>query len=435
MSISSALNAGVAGLSAQSNRLATISDNIANSSTYGYKRVDTEFDDMVLTQRTGGGIYSAGGVRTTTVRDILQSGSLVGTSNALDLAINGRGMLPVTDSLSVGQGTGEMPFMMTRTGSFRPDADGILRTESGLVLMGWPAGSAMDVSRDSAAALQPIKIASTPDAGDPTTRIDLGVNLPATETKAGASGAPLSVRVEYFGNLGTSDALDITYTPQISGTAGMSNTWTMEIRDSASIPAGSLVGSYRLVFDDTADQGGSLASVTRLSGGNYDAQTGLLDLTVAGGQIGMAIGLPGKPGGMRQLATSFAPTNITKDGSPIGNLASIEVDEKGQLKAIYDNGSFRTLYHIPLVDVPNPNGLQNVGGKAFKISPESGKFFLWDAGDGPTGSVQGFARETSTTDVAEELTHLIQTQRAYSSNAKIIQTVDEMLQETTNIKR
>ena len=47
----------------------------------------------------------------------------------------------------------------------------------------------------------------------------------------------------------------------------------------------------------------------------------------------------------------------------------------------------------------------------------------------------GYAREASTTDVAEELTYLISTQRAYSSNAKIIQTVDEMLQETTNIKR
>ena len=61
--------------------------------------------------------------------------------------------------------------------------------------------------------------------------------------------------------------------------------------------------------------------------------------------------------------------------------------------------------------------------------------FLWDAGDGPTGSIEGFAREQSTTDIANELTQLIQTQRAYSSNAKIIQTVDEMLQETTNLKR
>jgi flagellar hook protein FlgE len=68
-------------------------------------------------------------------------------------------------------------------------------------------------------------------------------------------------------------------------------------------------------------------------------------------------------------------------------------------------------------------------------SPDSGTYFLWDAGDGPTGDVVAYSREESTTDVAGELTSMIQTQRAYSSNAKVIQTVDEMLQETTNIKR
>ncbi|MDP0995389.1 flagellar basal body rod C-terminal domain-containing protein, partial [Klebsiella pneumoniae] len=64
-----------------------------------------------------------------------------------------------------------------------------------------------------------------------------------------------------------------------------------------------------------------------------------------------------------------------------------------------------------------------------------GPMFLWDAGDGPTGDLMGFTREESATDIANELTNMIQTQRAYSSNAKVIQTVDEMLQETTNIKR
>ncbi|MGJ8609943.1 MAG: flagellar basal body rod C-terminal domain-containing protein, partial [Octadecabacter sp.] len=73
--------------------------------------------------------------------------------------------------------------------------------------------------------------------------------------------------------------------------------------------------------------------------------------------------------------------------------------------------------------------------QAYVVTPESGSFYLHDAGSGPTGEIIGYAREESATDVAGELTDLIQTQRAYSSNAKVIQTVDEMLQETTNIKR
>ena len=102
---------------------------------------------------------------------------------------------------------------------------------------------------------------------------------------------------------------------------------------------------------------------------------------------------------------------------------------------MFDTGASRVIYQVPLVDVPNPNGLISMDKQIYMPSPESGSFFLWDAGDGPVGDVVPFAREESSTDVANELTAMIQTQRAYSSNAKVIQTVDEMLQETTNIKR
>ena len=51
MTLSSSLNAGVAGLNVNSSKLSTISDNIANSQTNGYKRVDTQFASLVV----GGG--------------------------------------------------------------------------------------------------------------------------------------------------------------------------------------------------------------------------------------------------------------------------------------------------------------------------------------------------------------------------------------------
>jgi flagellar hook protein FlgE len=79
--------------------------------------------------------------------------------------------------------------------------------------------------------------------------------------------------------------------------------------------------------------------------------------------------------------------------------------------------------------------LTALDGQAFAPSPDSGGIFLWDANTGPVGGIVGFALQQSTVDIARELTDLIQTQRAYSSNATIIKTVDEMLQETTNLKR
>jgi len=435
MTISSSLNAGVAGLSANATKLATISDNIANSGTYGYKRASADFQSMVISQARGAGTYSAGGVRAQTMRLIDERGALVGTANALDIAISGRGFLPVVPSVMLDNATGDLPMMMTTTGSFRTDADGVLRTESGLVLLGWPAnadGTIPVLPRDTGAGLVPVVINANQTAGDPTTQMKLGVNLPATETEVGAAGTPLPLSVEYFGNLGTSETLDITFTPTIPA-AGSSNEWTMVISDSAQ--GGAVIGEYTLVFDDSRGSGGTLASVTTISGGAYDPLTGTLDLTVAGGPLEVTIGKLGDPNGLTQLSDSFAPTSITKDGSPVGNLTAVEIDENGYLTATYDTGFTRRIYQIPLVDVPNPNGLVALSNQVYQISPTSGSFFLWDAGDGPTGAVEGYALEGSATDVAAELTALIQTQRAYSSNAKVIQTVDEMLQETTNIKR
>ncbi|MCU0826783.1 MAG: flagellar hook-basal body complex protein [Tabrizicola sp.] len=435
MTISSSLSAGVAGLNANASRLASISDNIANSSTFGYKRAQTDFTSMVISSTRGTSSYSAGGVRASTVRLIDERGDLIGTGHPLDLAISGRGMLPVINEVSLGNALSNTPLLMTRTGSFRTDADGVLKTDSGLVLLGWPAnadGSIPPRPRDTIAGLEPVVINTNQTAGDPTTMMNLGVNLPATYTYAGSTAVPPPLSVEYFGNLGTSESLEVTFIPTVPAT-GSSNTWTMQLRDSAS--GGALIGEYTLTFDDSRGAGGTLASVTVVSGGAYNAADGTLALTVGGGPMTVAIGRLGDPNGLTQLSDSFAPVSISKNGSPVGNLTTIEVDENGYVNATYNTGFTKRLYQIPLVDIPNPNGLVALSNQTYQVSPESGSFFLWDAGSGPTGSIQGYAREGSKTDVAAELTNLIQTQRAYSSNAKVIQTVDEMLQETTNIKR
>jgi len=435
MTISSSLSAGVAGLNANASRLASISDNIANSSTYGYKRASTDFTSVVISSNRGTGAYSAGGVRSSTVRLIDERGDLLGTGNPLDLAISGRGMLPVLPQVELGNAIGDLPMTMTRTGSFRSDADGYIRTDSGLVLLGWPAdadGSIPPFPRDTLAGLVPVVIGANQTASDPTTEMNLGINLPATYTEAGSTAVPPPLSVEYFGNLGTSEALQISFTPLVPA-SGSSNQWTMQLRDSAS--GNALVGEYTLTFDDTRGAGGTLASVTAVSGGAYDPATGTLALTVAGGPISVGIGGLGDPNGLTQLSDSFAPVSISKNGSPVGNLTTVEVDERGYVNATYDTGFTRRLFQVPIVDVPNPNGLLSLSNQSYQVSPQSGSFFLWDAGTGAVGSVQGYSREGSRTDVAGELTNLIQTQRAYSSNAKVIQTVDEMLQETTNIKR
>ncbi|WP_299146122.1 flagellar hook-basal body complex protein [uncultured Tateyamaria sp.] len=433
MTISSSLNAGVAGLQSNATRLASISDNIANSSTYGYKRVQTDFHSMVIS--SSGGTYSAGGVRATTSRVIDQSGSLVSTSNATDLAVRGRGMLPVAQAADIEVANGDPLMHLTTTGSFRTDAEGYLVSESGLVLLGWPAqpdGNVPNFPRDTSAGLEPVQINVNQFSGEPTTQMSLGVNLPATDTDAGAAGEVQYLSVEYFDNLGTSENINISFTPTVPAT-GSSNEWTVQLTDSAL--DGAVIGEYVLTFDDSRTSGGTLASVTTTSGGAYDPATGSIIVNAEGGPLEIDIGMLGDSDGITQLSDSFAPVSISKDGSPVGNMTNVEVDANGFVTAFFDTGINRTIYQIPLVDLPNPNGMVALDQQTYLPSPESGSFFLWDASDGPTGDIVSYAREESAVDVAGELTAMIQTQRAYSSNAKVIQTVDEMLQETTNIKR
>lgn len=433
MTISSSLNAGVAGLNANANKLATISDNIANSSTYGYKRAQADFYSVVVhgDSRTS---YSAGGVRSTAMRLIDERGPLIGTSNATDLAVDGRGFMAVTTIDAVQGKTAEYPISLTTTSSFRPDADGILLNSSGQVLMGWPAnpdGTMGVFPRDSMAALIPVRLDQNQYVANPTTNVRLGANLPATSTQAGADGNVETMSVQYIGNLGTPERLNFTFTPTVPAT-GASNTWTVQITDSASDDA--VIAEYTIEFDGSMGSG-NIATVTTVTGDDYDPVTGLIPLNVGGGTITMDIGKAGVAGGMTQLSESFAPIGKATNGTPVARLVSVEVDENGLLHANYDQGFSKVIYQIPVVDVPNPNGLISLSNQTYQVSADSGPFYLWDSGDGPTGKLTGYSQEQSTTDVTAELTNLITTQRAYSSNVKVIQTVDEMLQETANIKR
>ena len=433
MSISSSLSAGVVGLASHATRLATISDNIANSQTPGYKRVEANFHSMVVT--SGGGTYTAGGVRTTTQRYIDQDSAITTTSNSTDLAVSGRGFLPVAQATEVLSGSETPQMFLTTTGSFRTDANGYLRTASGQILLGWPAnldGTIPNYPRATSEALEPVRINVNQFSGEPTTRIELGINLPATETEAGALGDPLTQSIEYYDNLGRAETLEFTFTPVVPP-AGTSNQWRLEIADGAD-PA-TIIGQYDLEFDDARTLGGTLLSVDDVSGGPYDSATGILTITAPSGPIDINIGRLGLNEGLSQLSDIFAPFNISRDGAPVGKVTSVEVDETGLVNAFYDTGTTRTLYQVPLVDIPNPNGMAAAGSQLYMPTPESGSFFLWDAGNGSTGDILSFALEESATDIANELTELIRTQRAYSSNAKVIQTVDEMLQEATNIKR
>jgi len=228
--------------------------------------------------------------------------------------------------------------------------------------------------RDTSDGLEPIKINTNQFTGEPTTRMSIGVNLPATSTGFESNGELQDLSIEYFDNLGTSQNLSLEFSPVVPET-GSSNEWVLTIRDSAT--GDTIIGEYNLKFEDDRTSGGTLNTVTTVSGGAYDPMAGTFIVDVAGGPIEIEIGKYGDSDGLTQFSDTFAPVSLQKDGSPVGNMSSVEVDENGNVYAFFDTGISRRIFQVPLIDLPNPNGLVAQDKQTYLPSPESGTYFLW----------------------------------------------------------
>ena len=173
-----AMNSAVSALQAQQAALSTVSDNLANSSTTGYKTVTTQFNDL-LTQEGVGINYPAGGVYATSVQNVTAQG-LVQQSSAdatTDMAITGNGMFAVSNGLGGTQDS------YTRNGSFGTDSSGNLQlTGTNYYLLGWPTdakGNVTAANPDNVASLQNVNINKFNSSATATTQYSLEANMPA----------------------------------------------------------------------------------------------------------------------------------------------------------------------------------------------------------------------------------------------------------------
>lgn len=429
MSIYSAMNSGVSGLAAQSAKFAAISDNISNSSTVGYKRTGVQFATLV-TSASAPNSYSAGGVQADLRTEVSKGGLVQSTTQATDLAISGNGFFVVSDSATAG--TTGAKTLLTRAGSFHKDENGNLVNTAGYYLQGWRLDASGKVlggepSRTSFDSMQTVNLSEITGLAQATSTISFAGNLPASQTGKTPAAAPFSTSLDYFTPLGFTSKLTLQWQP--SSTA---NAWTLNILDANNAS----VGTVDLTFSDGVTgtvPGGALTAMTGSGGATVNG--GTISIDVGGQPIDINMGAIGAAGGLTQFGDEYSPSKINKDGAAYGQLDRVEVGDNGIVTAIYSNGLRQAVYQLPLATVINPDGLSRADGNAYQISRNSGDVYLWDAGTGSAGTVNGSALEASNVDIAEELTSIIETQRAYSSNAKIIQTADEMMDEITRLMR
>src|SRR5690606_37501854 len=180
----------------------------------------------------------------------------------------------------------------------------------------------------------------------------------------------------------------------------------------------------------TFDGDGRLASV------DGDASSGGVAFVLAGGRtITLDFGTIGGTDGVTQFSGSTTALLREQDGYPYGELGSTGVDPGGVSTGSVSNGVTLDLAQIALADFSNPTGLLRTGDNLYSVSANSGEPLIGFAGEGVQSAVASGALELSNVDLATEFTNMIIAQRGFQSNARVISTSDEMLQELVNLKR
>ncbi|SDR36954.1 flagellar hook-basal body complex protein [Pseudovibrio sp. Tun.PSC04-5.I4] len=251
MSIYGAINSATTGLDAQSKALENISGNVANSSTTGYKRLDTSFSDLVASTGSRQSEQVSGTVVATSRATNYLSGDIKSADKNTYMAINGPGYFVVTDRDGLSQPTPDLYY--TRAGDFELDADRNLVNAAGYFLQGYPVNQATGSTSDKAEAIQ---VSDKPMPAEPSTKIDYQGNLPSTPT---TNDYNATVPNSQYVDLGVFSTPETSLTPAlVATTGGAALTATGKLVDSTQFIAGDtltfkLSKNKDVTFNITAD--------------------------------------------------------------------------------------------------------------------------------------------------------------------------------------
>ena len=430
------MNTAISGLTAQSVAFGNISDNVANSQTIGFKRIDTSFIDFL----TGSSAFasSPGSVQgRPDYRNTVQ-GTIAQSDNPLAIGIVGDGFFEVSRADTVGNSSVifEPQRFYSRAGDFQMDRNGYLVNSAGDYLNGWDVNSTTGaVDR---AAVNPIRVTQTVYNPQPTSEVSVSANLPATPSGT----APVSAQISVYDALGNDHVVTLNWTRTAA------NDWTVavDVPDDVVDPDR---GTARVAFGPTTSgnpvpQGtvGLVGSATgSVTAGAYAADTPAtlaFDVDFGNGtqSITLNLGTYGLSGGVTQYSgTEFSLRGISQNGVPPGSFSGVATTQAGDVQVTYDNGQSRTIARVPVVTFNDPNSLQRQDGQAFTSTLASGDPLTQDARTNGAGGIVTNSVENSNVDIANEFTKLIVAQRAYSANTKIVTTADELLQQTLDMKR
>ena len=401
------------GLNAAGTELDSISNNIANNATSGFKRSRVEFADVYALSTFGGNTPAVGqGVQIAGIRQEFQQGDMQFTNRNLDLAVEGLGMFKLNDNGS---------SVYTRSGNFGMDREGFISDSKGNKLTGY------GVSEEG--VIQPITTDLQVDYTDlspkNTTSVQIAANLDITapilpafdESDPGTFNFSTSTTV--YDTLGSAQIANVYFRRDAA------NSWSaFTFVDGQPVSSDPLVGDQVTFGADGAlqDVNGDTAGV--FSTASFTPESGAQPMEIDFDITAIS-----------QFDNAFGVNKIVQDGYAAGRLEDFDIDPSGVIFGRYSNGQANKMGQITLTNFPNQEGLKQIGTTSWTETFASGEPATGEPGSASLGKVQAGALEGSNVDITAELVSMIGAQRSFQANAQVISTGDTLTQTVINIRR
>ncbi|MGE5566072.1 MAG: flagellar hook protein FlgE [Parcubacteria group bacterium] len=392
-----AIYIGLSGMDAYQKGLQTISNNVANLNTLGFKATSINFTD-VFNYGGGGLTFSSGtdaeqageGVRYGEPRVDFKQGDLRQSDGDLDLAIQGNGFLVLLD--------GDKTYY-ARTGQFVVDEDGYISLQGTKYHL-----AVLDSSRQPVALNLDAKRTSPPAA---TTKVTFADNLSASGTDATVSD------IAVYDSLGGKQVWQVKFTAAGSTAPGQ---WTVTVTDQT----GRTVGTSTLKF----------------IGGAVDPSTEKLTITdtPTDGAAALSVVLDFSSGVTSYSAGTVSTIRAASvDGNGVGALTSVTVDENGQIKLTYSNTKTDLEGAVALADFRDPQQLERAGNGLFE-NKGGGQYRLLESNTDGIGKLVSKQVEASNVDLAQEFGDLILIQRGFQASSQVVSVSNDMIQQLFGIR-
>ncbi len=420
----------ISGIRAASSQLGIIGNNIANSSTSGFKQSRGEFSDVFAASALGVASNSVGrGVELTAIAQQFSQGNISFTDSSLDLAISGTGFFMLDDGGST---------RFTRSGAFSVDSEGFVTNNEGLRLQAFSADGTGQIT----GLVDDVRLTTSQIEPTPTANVEMTANLDSRE------GQPL---------INFTAAPDYPYnafaTPPTSPSGDQYNGSTsLAIYDSLGNPHALTSYFVKTATPNEWDVHTTIDGVT-VSGPDTivfedNGQFDVANLPVEVNIVGWApLDDSGNPTGANpvqdltvklststQFGSDFGVSFISQDGFSSGQLRGVEISDSGVIFARYTNGQSFALGQVALANFANQQGLQPLGSTAWSETFASGVATIGEPGTASLGLIQSGALEDSNVDITQQLVNMITAQRNFQANAQVIQTEDAVTQTVINLR-